>query len=113
MDKNVYSYFKGLTDGAAQRATETPTKGKNVINIFLYIKEENKDRERQIRREMKLKAFAGWAFLAGLCWGLTPYFFDMARTFRRSNSIGSEIIIPLIPLFCALLHKAENKRTKK
>lgn len=112
MDKNVSSYFKGITDGAAHRAAEAPIGGKSVTNISLYIKEENRDRERQMRREMKLKAFAGWAFLAGLCWGLTPYFFDMARAFRHSNSIGGEIIIPLIPFFCFLLHKVENRRKK-
>ena len=112
MDKNTHSYFKGFTDGAAQRAAEMPAERKSITNVSLYIKEENKDHERQMRREAKLRARAGWAFLAGLCWGLTPYFFDMAHAFRHSNSIGGEIIIPLIPFFCFLLHKVENRRKK-
>lgn len=112
MDKNT-SYCRGFTDGAAHRAAETPTGGKSVTNISLYIKEENRDRERQMRREAKLRARAGWTFLAGLCWGLTPYFFHIAHADRGSNVPGGEIVIPLIPFFCALLHSAENKRTKK
>lgn len=113
MDKNT-SYCRGFTDGAAHRAAETPTGGKSVTNISLYIKEENRDRERQMRRETKLHSFAGWAFLSGLCWGLTPYFFHIARIARGSNAIGGEIVIPLIPFFCFILHRAERKnKTKK
>ncbi len=113
MDKNIHSYFKGFTDGAAQRAAEMPAERKSITNVSLYIKEENKDHERQMRREAKLRARAGWTFLAGLCWGLTPYFFHIAHAARGSNVPGGEIVIPLIPFFCALLHSAENKRTKK
>lgn len=113
MDKNTHSYFKGFTDGAAQRAAEIPAGAKSVTNVSLHIKEENKDRERQMRREAKLRVRAGWAFLAGLCWGLTPYFFHIAHVARGSNVPGGEVIIPLIPLFCALLHRAESKNTKK
>lgn len=110
---NNFSYNKGFTDGAAQRTSEMPTQRKSITNISLYIKEESKDQERQMRREAKLRARAGWAFLAGLCWGLTPYFFHIAHIARGSNVPGSEIVIPLIPFFCALLHNVENKRTKK
>lgn len=113
MNNNFTSYMKGFTDGAAQRTAEMPAERKSITNVSLYIKEENKDRERQMRREAKLRARAGWAFLAGLCWGLTPYFFHIAHVARGSNVPGGEVIIPLIPLFCALLHKAESKNTKK
>lgn len=112
MNNNFSSYNKGFTDGAAQRAAKSPVQHTKETAITFIIEKDTKPREQQLRREMKLKAFAGWAFLAGLCWGLTPYFFDMARAFRHSNSIGGEIIIPLIPFFCFLLHKVENRRKK-
>lgn len=112
MNNNFSSYNKGFIDGAAQRAAERPVQHTEETAITFIIERDEKPREQQLRREMKLKAFAGWAFLAGLCWGLTPYFFDMARAFRHSNSIGGEIIIPLIPFFCFLLHKVENRRKK-
>ena len=89
MDKNVHSYFKGFTDGAAQRAAANTAAGaKSITNVSLYIKEENKDHERQIRREATLRARAGWTFLAGLCWGLTPYVFHIAHIARGSNVPG-------------------------
>lgn len=113
MNNNFTSYNKGLADGAAARTKQTGQAFKHETNISLYIKEENKDHERQMRREAKLRARAGWTFLAGLCWGLTPYFFHIAHAARGSNVPGGEIVIPLIPFFCALLHSAENKRTKK
>ena len=112
MNNNFSSYNKGFTDGAAQRAAERPVQHTKETAITFIIERDAKPREQQLRREMKLRAFAGWAFLAGLCWGLTPYFFDMARAFRHSDSIGSEIVIPLIPFFCFLLHKVENRRKK-
>ena len=112
MNNNFSSYNKGFIDGAAQRAAERPVQHTEETAITFIIKRDEKPREQQLRREMKLKAFEGWAFLAGLWWGITPYFFDMARAFRHSNSIGGEIIIPLIPFFCFLLHKVENRRKK-
>lgn len=112
MNNNFSSYNKGFTDGAAQRAAERPVQHTKETAITFIIERDAKPREQQLRREMKLRAFAGWAFLAGLCWGLTPYFFDMARAFRHSDNIGSEIVIPLIPFFCFLLHKVENRRKK-
>ncbi len=112
MNNNFSSYNKGFIDGAAQRAAERPVQHTKETAITFIIERDEKPRKQQLRREMKLRAFAGWAFLAGLCWGLTPYFFDMARAFRHSDNIGSEIVIPLIPFFCLLLHKVENRRKK-
>ena len=33
MDKNTHSYFKGFTDGAAQRAAEMPEGAKSITNV--------------------------------------------------------------------------------
>lgn len=108
MSNNFSSYNRGFSEGAAFRGTERPAQfTKEVISIKI---DNTKSRDRQHRREMKLKAFAGWTFLAGLCWGLTPYFFSMAQAYRNNTDIGSEVIIPLIPFFCFLLYIVENKR---
>lgn len=113
MNNNFSSYNKGFIDGAAQRAAERPVQHTKETAITFIIERDTKPREQQLRREAKLRARAGWTFLAGLCWGLTPYFFHIAHAARGSNVPGGEIVIPLIPFFCALLHSAENKRTKK
>lgn len=49
------------------------------------------------KRDHKNKTYIR-TFLTGLCWGLTPYIFNVADNQRGYDSTGGEILFPFIPL---------------